>query len=529
MQTKLRLQGWGGVAFLILALSGGGLLLYGMRWGPWVFSDSVAYILSARNWVEGRGLGIYNPSGEFDPIMPPGYPWLVGAFMALQIDPLVGITAINILCFVLCLFLLGWGTWRLSGSWTWGWTTALWVALAPGVIEGFDGAMSEPPYLALGLLNLYLLVVYSLSPRLEVGVAAALCAAAAGLTRTIGLVNLVVGGVIILGTHWRSPWRGLCNALGYVALAGALPLLWLFRETLPTRPFILSPQLLVQINAFRRGVTPILLQWMPLFRELPASWLKSLALLALVLMAGLGSGWAWWQVRRSKDGLNLCGGLLLWGVMALFALSYGAFLALAYLFSSLPPDLNTRLLMPLGVALAVIIPGGFFLVWRAYRLSPRWEAVLALLCLLPTVSFYLPSTLTYLRERHAGGSGYTGVRWRQSETLQAVQMLPASLPLISNDPIAVLFYTRRFPYEITRLTRVESASFETPFGRGESEEEKVFRERCGALILFEPEFTQQVQAVYGEKAADWIAVFMREALPYRVLGDGAIYFHPACP
>ncbi|MCX8025460.1 MAG: hypothetical protein N3A60_09680, partial [Thermanaerothrix sp.] len=120
-------------------------------------------------------------------------------------------------------------------------------------------------------------------------------------------------------------------------------------------------------------------------------------------------------------------------------------------------------------------------------------------------------------------------RWRESETLRAVQDLPANLPLVSNQPIAVLFYTQRFPYEITRLIQPDRATLEQPFGGGDSEEERVFRTRCAALILFEPEFSQQMQALYGDQAARYQAVFTAGLRLYRRLNDGLIYVHPACP
>ncbi|WP_299030375.1 hypothetical protein [uncultured Thermanaerothrix sp.] len=518
------------LSFLFPAVCGAGLLLYAMRWGPWVYSDSVAYILSARNWITGHGLGIYNPSGEFDPMMPPGYPWLIGALLALNLDPLRALATVNSLCFALCVLMLGWGTWHFSGSWGWGWTTALLVLLAPGVIMAFDGAMSEPLYMLLALLNLFLLALYTRSPRPGLGILAALCAAGAGLMRTIGLVNLAVGVVVILIVHRHSLREAALRASGYALLAGTLPLAWLFRETLPTRPFVLSSALLAQANALRQEVTRVLLEWMPFFKMLPASWLKSLAVLGLGLLAALGFGWTWRQTRKQRERKSdLSGGLTWWAIMALYALGYLLFLGLAYLFSSLQPDIDTRLLMPCFIALATIIPGGLFLALRSRSSAPYWQGLLTAVILLSTLAYYLPATLSYLSARHATGSGYSGLRWRESETLRAVRDLPANLPFVSNQTAAVLFYTQRYPYEITRLIRADLTTSEQPFGSGESEDETVFRTQCAALILFEPEFSQQMQALYDHQATHYRATFTAGLRLYRRLNDGAIYFHPACP
>lgn len=91
------------------------------------------------------------------------------------------------------------------------------------------------------------------------------------------------------------------------------------------------------------------------------------------------------------------------------------------------------------------------------------------------------------------------------------------------------FYTQRFPYDITRLAQPDRAVLEQPFGGGESEDERVFRTRCAALILFEPEFSQQMRALYGDQAISYQAIFTTDLHLYRRLDDGAIYFYPACP
>ena len=45
----------------LLSILGGAAAVYSTAKGPWGYSDSVAYIVSARNLLKGIGLGYYYP------------------------------------------------------------------------------------------------------------------------------------------------------------------------------------------------------------------------------------------------------------------------------------------------------------------------------------------------------------------------------------------------------------------------------------------------------------------------------------
>ena len=69
-------------AILFIGILGSLVIIYSTSWGPWVFSDSTAYIVSAKNMISGHGLGLYGPSGAFHPLTlhPPFYSLLLGLF-----------------------------------------------------------------------------------------------------------------------------------------------------------------------------------------------------------------------------------------------------------------------------------------------------------------------------------------------------------------------------------------------------------------------------------------------------------------
>ena len=72
------------IAALICAAAAAGILFISMVQGPGVGGDATIYITSARNLLEGNGLGLINAAGEFRliPYFPPFYS-LVLAFFGL--------------------------------------------------------------------------------------------------------------------------------------------------------------------------------------------------------------------------------------------------------------------------------------------------------------------------------------------------------------------------------------------------------------------------------------------------------------
>ena len=83
-------------------------LIYATRFGPWIFSDSVEYIVSARNFLMGRGIGLQLAAGEFQPIYlhPPFYPVALSALGVLGADLVTVARWLNIALFALSILRL---------------------------------------------------------------------------------------------------------------------------------------------------------------------------------------------------------------------------------------------------------------------------------------------------------------------------------------------------------------------------------------------------------------------------------------
>ena len=94
--------------FSTLGLIGSLVIAYSTRYGPVVFGDSTVYIMSAKNLVEGRGLGVFLPSGRFDPLMifAPLYPLVISLAGFVGVDLVLATRLLNISLFGLLIILI---------------------------------------------------------------------------------------------------------------------------------------------------------------------------------------------------------------------------------------------------------------------------------------------------------------------------------------------------------------------------------------------------------------------------------------
>jgi hypothetical protein len=509
-------------------LFAGGLLLYDMRWGPWMFSDSVAYVVSARNLAAGVGFGIPGPSGSFMPLQlhAPLYPLVMALPAALGIDPLTTSMAINITAFAGLVLLAGYGIYRYTGSFTWGLALAVILPFSRTLVANFDGAMSEPLAVLLTLVSLAFLALHLRAPSRLFWLLSALAAAGAALTRYSGLVSATLGCLTLLLFEPRPVRRRLALAAGYL-LVGAAPLaLWLAAQSLiygstASRTLRALPDLGPSLAQFRDALTNQLVLWLPYHYLLPGWRAKALLLYGAALLAALLLALAFLRWRRTppaERSPQLTQGLFVAWLTGLFAAGYVAFLLASWLFSSLPPDLNERMFSILQPMLLAAGFGALITFGCAYRL-PAWTALLPLFIAFVFYTGYRPYSIDRVKDRNLNGSGYTSVEWRASELIQQVKTLPPGAQLVSNETAVVLYYTNRNPHEIEAIFHLDPAT-----GHPIDAASLFVQPTCAALVLFDQHLNYPVTDL---RAA--VAAYAPQALTlWSEAPDGAIWVTPAC-
>jgi hypothetical protein len=188
------------------------------------------------------------------------------------------------------------------------------------------------------------------------------------------------------------------------------------------------------------------------------------------------------------------------------------------------PDVDGRTILPILPALIVtLISIGYILV-RSWP-GVLWIRLVAAICVIGTIAGYLSIGIEPLRRLHENGAGYTSPTWRKSATIQAAMSLPADIPLISNEPIAVLFYVGYWPHELSVTGEPGVPSSYTRYGDGADEMESIFRDQHAALILFDTIYAQIGGEYQGETQARVQALTNGLTVEFKG-NDGAIYTYP---
>ncbi|HTX78391.1 MAG TPA: hypothetical protein VMC62_01920 [Longilinea sp.] len=476
----------------IAAVIGIAEIIYATHWGAWAFSDSAAYVSSARNLIAGLGLGYIDPAGRFALLahFPPLFPILLASGGLIGVDPLVVARWLNIAAFAVVIFSTGWWIKRLTGSLLLaiGGQTLFLFSIVPLMV--FSGAMSEPVCIVTGMLGLFLLIVYLEQQRNRYLFISALLVSLSLLTRYIGVAYLLTALVCILFLL-RASWLRRVKLLLIYGLAASLPMIiWLIfaftqTQTVGARTLQDGLDLWSSVREYFALAFPVLAAWVPYGSRF--NWIispvgKLILILVLLLLAGVAM---WLRTRRAQPqpGQNeLTLSLVFW----IFIIVYFFSLLLSFVFSDPAPAIDNRMFSPVYAALVPATMGlaGYWIMgWRLQR--PLEAVVLILLAV--TFYFDYPLTCQTLVSFHQVGYGYTTQEWHTTGIFAAIDSLPAGTPLISNEPALVLLYTDRFPYDVNDIFPSYRGGPISPLGSGHTDLDMIMRSKGAVLITF-PEY-----------------------------------------
>lgn len=528
--------GW--ISLGLISLAGGAIILFGTRLGPGIGGDATTYIVSARNLAAGRGLGLYGPEGNFTlmPYFPPMFSLFLSFFTVLGLDTVAAARWLNAACFSLTIFMGGCSVAVFSRRAWLGWLAALLLAGSNSLVIVYTWAMSEPLFLACSFSSLFFLLLYFQEYKRGYLAAAGLLLGIASVTRYLGFPIIAAGGAAILlfgNPTWRKRWLDL---LLFGLLAGLPAAAWIAIDilatgTVGTRSWQFT-DLLPRTRLFFSLATDVLWSWLPFSATVqaktPYSVYRILKLIPpavfLVFLAGflaaarrkLGRPWKQYPAAR------------LTAVLLLVCVSLLGFLYATFLF--VRPDANpdNRIMLPIHIAIILTLAslGGL-----ALQTWPRavWMIVLTIIgAFLLTFSSYANRTRLLALEYNHNGTGFLGAYWREATVIAAVRQLPADVPIITNEPAAILFLTGRPFYYIMELGRTRPLAEEqfAPYGSDLSEKgQAAFVQRGGALVLF-GSLNNDLKALYGSQAPARETAFTRGLyLSFQGNHNDRIYFY----
>lgn len=526
MVSKSRLNNVAVWTLLAISLVGCGLVYYATAWGPAVYSDSVYYLGSADNLVHGRGFGLYWGDNNFRPYAgdPPFYPFVVALFQLAGLSVVSAARWVGIVSFLAVIFGSGWLAYDLTRSPGLAIGTSLFLFF-PSLQTSLH-ATSEVVFYPTALLSSLLLLRFLNTSKRYNLILAALLAAAAFLSRYVGVALLVASFLALLlmsTTSWR---KRLLDGLLYSLLVCFPMLVWLgygyfHTRTLGERSVHLADIFSFTIS-FRLALAETLWRWIRYLPNPTGYETQKWWMLFLLLVLAATAGWAIWRSIR-KPSVDI---LRLWsGFFALYALIYILVYFGAYASTFPTPDLVFRMFEPFLLATGLSLLGLFTLAFQSCR--PNWisSAVVIGLVLLMVV----PETLggyPNLVAMHQYGSGYTGKAWMGSPVIDAINGLPAGTQIITNQPDAVLFLTGRPAHWIPEVVSQKPVEQNLRFGDGGTYQENIFRDKDGALVLF-PSFYQQMQSFYYEQTDARIASMLNGLTAFRQFDKySGIYYYP---
>lgn len=481
------------------------LILKATPEGAGLSDDSIAYIAGARSIAAGDGyreawLASNQPVTHF----PPAFPALLAFFGFLGIDPLHAARWVNALLYGANAGLLGILAWRMTPSLTAGLILAGLFVLCAEMLQVHAVAMSEPFFIFLSLLSLWMFDLYFERDHHWWWLAA--CGTFVGiayLTRYAGLalVATFVTALVIL----HDSWRKRLVSIGIFVLS-ALPWMlgWSIRnrlvaENATNRTFAWHP---ITSENLKVGLRTVAEAFFPVNAWRDAA-LKQPHILQAMVVVILGVVLVWLAVRawsyisqphppsmgvRSRKQIREVVSF----TTGLYLFAYLASIVSSMLMFDAATKFKLRIVSPIFVCLLILMVYGG--VWLRRR---NRKAVIALTLLFMSFSAY--KQLNTLRDWSKSGLGYASFQWYDSKVMAYLRELPSGVRIYTDEPAAVYLYTGRGNYVLPDRFDSATALPREGFEAGTAQMKQEILDGRAVLVIFKGgEVSVEDEALFSE-------------------------------
>jgi hypothetical protein len=474
----------------VLALAGLLFMLFATQRGVGISPDSTVYLAAAQSLSRGLGLQVLSDgTGELVPLThyPPLYPALLALTGAAGIALPSAARWLNAILFGANVGLVGLCVALYAREAFWLPVLASLVTLTAVDIAAVNSfALTEPLFMFLTLSGLVYLALYLEDHRRRFLIAAAFAIALSVLTRYVGVVSLITGGLVLLVVSVRSYSghrgfrRRVLDALLFEAVSCLPVALWAMRNRLQTggateRHFAFHPVKLDQLVAAFSTIA----QWLLLGR-VPANVRAIALLIEIVVLIVL----CMILLRRRRDsGFENNGtASMLPLVLVTFTAVYLAFLVFTASFVDADTVFDNRSLVPIHFAGIIL---GLCLGWKLYARSASQSARTALvvfaLLLLASQSF---RGAGWVIKTSREAQGYASRAWTSSETVAAVRSLPPGISIYSNGQDAIFYLAGRravsIPEKVIHGAGLANQNYNTEAEKMKND----IRDRGAVLVYF---------------------------------------------
>jgi hypothetical protein len=438
------------MAVCILSLVGIAVASYSSANGSWGSQDSVEYIVTARNLIQGDGFGYPLTSSTFylNTFKAPLYSVVLSGIGLFRVDLVDAARFLNILLFAFTTIMIGLTFINFSSNPGLSIPAVLLFAIFPITVKFYSSSLSEPLFLCLLVINVYCLLNYLKSLSMGWLVSSAVLASLLPMARYMGIVFIPVGAASVL-MFLSGSWKERIKKTFIYSVIASLPFLiweaWLYfaiDHSFAGRMLQLDWSIMVErLRIYSWSVSRIIVAWIPfgtsaldmqLRYQLILLLLLSLLIITITILAVRNK-------NKTTPPINQNHELQISVIYGLWSFTYLAIYLIDWLVNKNIEQVSNRLMLPVypGFELGLI---GSLACWQSawLRASKGWIKVLPWGFALLGMFWYVPQTINEIILPLHNGQGATANYWRTSETMAAVRALPGDLQIASNDAPAVL-------------------------------------------------------------------------------------------
>ena len=424
---------------------------------------------------------------------------------------------ISISFFTITTFIVGLLGFKATKNILSGFFASAFFAFSPVMLDTFSGFMSEPLFIGLLLILVFLFFEFVQSQKLFLLIPIFFISALLPMIRYAGILFVFCLSLcfLIFGNTKSSKSKLLIPQYLVISLA-PIGFWFIYQFTnlnkIGGKSFILSFEIINNIFKSIMQELQIIQGWMPYSGIYSNAVINSgllvffAGLIFVSFMLGIIASVKNWKFRNENPHFFFL-------ICMFFLVAYFLFIGFTHNLTIPNIDIIDRMMAPIYPFLILAVIFGFENLNNS-KMARFYGGFLLIIAIISS-RFYFLSTLSSVRELNESGKGFTSRQYQESEFLEKLIALPSDQIMISNSAAFVLFHTNRFPYPIEQFHN-------KLFGSGNSYGEKPFREKSAALVLLFPEFRNY----YGKNSVQLLDTLTAGLQVYFQDEIGGIYYYP---
>jgi hypothetical protein len=342
-------------------------------------------------------------------------------------------------------------------------------------------AMTEPLFIFLSLLGLYILGCYLTNPNMRDLIYSALAISLAFLTR-VSAFSLIITGAIGIIYLARAPFRRKVMDGTIFLLMGCIPIgLWVIRNRFLGEPAIREIYFHPATHETLIAGLSTISSWLVPIRIPPP--VKIILFLLLVLAFVLVNGLMKNEERKRNPEHVLSAKLS--ALLNLFMLIYSVFLILSISFFDAHMPLDQRILSPLYPAVVIVIVARMNKSLFSSKDCRTLNKFMILICVGFLVLYTIRSYHAFI-PLYENGIGFNNKHWHESEMIREIKNIPLETPIYTNAPDLLYIMNGRSTYWIPRIIDLQNARIDPNYLSGLRRMVKTMNHHNGLLVYFTP-------------------------------------------